>query len=152
MRWRLGVAGFPIEHSLSPMLHEAGLALADLEGSSSRLELREEDAPLLGELMGTRFDALSVTMPLKFAALSVCDSLDEVSLRIGVVNSLLARDGQILGACTDGPGFLAAVRAAVLRFGPRPASSLVSVLSGGALLCNTPGGSSTHWSRPVLNR
>lgn len=30
-----------------------------------------------------------------------------------------------------------AVRAAVLRFGPRPASSLVSVLSGGALLCNT---------------
>jgi shikimate dehydrogenase len=111
MKWRLGVAGFPIEHSLSPRLHEAGLALAGLEGTSSRLELREEDAPLLGELMGARFDALSVTMPLKFAALEICDSLDEVSQRTGVVNSLLARDGQILGACTDGLGFLGALRA-----------------------------------------
>jgi shikimate dehydrogenase len=111
MSWRLGVAGFPIEHSLSPRLHEVGLTLAGLEGTSTRLELREHEAPRLAELMGSRFDALSVTMPLKFAAPMVCDWLDEVSLRTGVVNSLLARDGQILGACTDGLGFVGALRA-----------------------------------------
>ena len=39
MSWRLGVVGSPIAHSLSPRLHQAGLALAGLEGSSERLEL-----------------------------------------------------------------------------------------------------------------
>jgi shikimate dehydrogenase len=111
MSWRLGVAGFPVEHSLSPRLHEAGLALAGLEGTSTRLEMREAEVPLLTEMMGTRFDALSVTMPLKFAALGICDWLDEAAVRTGVVNSLLARDGQILGACTDGSGFVDALRA-----------------------------------------
>lgn len=111
MTWRLGVVGSPIEHSLSPRLHQAGLALAGLEGTSQRVEVRAADSARLRELMGARFDALSVTMPLKSAAALLCDSLDEVATRTGVVNSLLARDGQLLGACTDGRGFVVAVRA-----------------------------------------
>jgi shikimate dehydrogenase len=109
MKWRLGVVGFPIAHSLSPQLHAAGLALAGLEGTSERIELRENDAPQLRSLMGGQFDALSVTMPLKMAAVQLCDSLDDVALRTGVVNSLLARDGQVHGANTDGLGFVNAV-------------------------------------------
>ncbi len=44
MKWRLGVAGSPIAHSLSPTLHEAGLRQAGLEGTSKRIELGEHDA------------------------------------------------------------------------------------------------------------
>ena len=109
MSWRLGVAGFPIEHSLSPRLHEVGLVLAGLEGSSARVELHEGEAPRLADLMHTQFDALSVTMPLKAEAARICDWLDDAAQRTGVVNSLLARDGQLLGACTDGQGFLHAL-------------------------------------------
>jgi shikimate dehydrogenase len=109
MRWRLGVVGFPIAHSLSPQLHAAGLALAGLEGTSERIELRDDDAPQLRSLMGGQFDALSVTMPLKMVAVQLCDSLDDVALRTGVVNSLLARDGGVHGANTDGLGFVNAV-------------------------------------------
>ena len=44
MNWRLGVVGSPIAHSLSPQLHEAGLRLAGLSGSSQRVELSLADA------------------------------------------------------------------------------------------------------------
>lgn len=109
MNWRLAVVGSPIEHSLSPVLHEAGLALAGLHGTSTRVELTVEESGELRELMGATFDAVSVTMPLKEVVVRWCADLDEVAARIGVVNSLLVRDGQLLGACTDGRGFVDAL-------------------------------------------
>lgn len=111
MIWRLGVVGFPIEHSLSPRLHEVGLSLCGLEGTSERLALREHQAPALREAMGARFDAVSVTMPLKGVAAGLCDSLDDAARRTGSVNSLLVRDGILCGASTDGQGLVNAVRA-----------------------------------------
>jgi shikimate dehydrogenase len=138
MRWRLGVVGFPISHSLSPQLHEAGLALAGLEGTSERFELRENDASQLRSLMGGQFDALSVTMPLKMAAVQQCDSLDDVAQRTGVVNSLLARDGEVHGANTDGLGFVNAVETEFRSHSLTPEWS-----------CSAPGERrtplSTHW-------
>ena len=44
----------------------------------------------------------------------LCTDLDEVAARTGVVNSLLVRDGEVHGACTDGRGFIAALRQAQL--------------------------------------
>lgn len=112
MNWRLGVAGSPIAHSLSPQLHEAGLRLAGLTGSSKRVELTLADAPRLTDLLGGEFDALSVTSPLKIAAAGLCDELSEVASRTQSVNSLLRRDGRLLGASTDGDGFVDALDAA----------------------------------------
>ncbi len=111
MNWRLGVAGYPIEHSLSPRLHEAGLKYLGLTGASERVALREPEAARLGTLMGARFDALSVTAPLKRAAAGVCDDLGETAARTGVVNSLLVRDGRVLGESTDGAGLVDALGA-----------------------------------------
>jgi shikimate dehydrogenase len=107
--WRLGVVGTPIAHSLSPQLHEAGLRLAGLEGASQRVELGVEDAALLPGMLGTEFDALSVTSPLKNAAARLCDEVTDVAARTESVNSLLRRDGVVLGASTDGDGFVDAL-------------------------------------------
>jgi shikimate dehydrogenase len=111
MNWRLGVAGSPISHSLSPRLHAEGLRLAGLEGTSVTVEVNEDERERLRDLITTQFDALSVTMPLKGVAAGLCDSLDDVATRTGVVNSLLSRDGTIHGACTDGQGFVVATEA-----------------------------------------
>jgi shikimate dehydrogenase len=111
MNWRLGVVGSPISHSLSPRLHAEGLRLAGLEGTSVTVEVQAHEVERLRELITSRFDALSVTMPLKSVAVGLCDHLDEVAARTGVVNSLLKRDGLILGSCTDGRGFVAGVEA-----------------------------------------
>ncbi|NNN00746.1 MAG: NAD(P)-binding domain-containing protein [Acidimicrobiaceae bacterium] len=111
MMWRLGVIGSPIEHSLSPTLHERGLELAGLAGTSQRHEMDRENANEVRTLMTSQFDALSVTMPLKDLVGSSCDVLDPVSTRTRSVNSLLMREGLLYGASTDGAGLLDALKA-----------------------------------------
>jgi shikimate dehydrogenase len=110
MKWRLGVAGSPIEHSLTPQLHDAALALVGFEGSSRRVELGAKDKAKLNKVVRKEFDALSLTMPLKGFGFEICDELDEVATRTQSVNSLLVRDGKLWGASTDGDGFVNAVR------------------------------------------
>jgi shikimate dehydrogenase len=111
MEWRLGVVGSPVAHSLSPQLHEAGLRLAGLSGSSTRVELGHDEASRLADLLAGDFDALSVTSPLKRAAFELCGETSEVARRTESVNSLMTRDGQVSGISTDGDGFLAALEA-----------------------------------------
>ncbi len=106
MMWRLGVVGSPIQHSLTPQLHDAGLAMAGLKGTSERIELKASEAKKVKKWMGKKYDGLSVTMPLKGAAAKYCDVLGDVATRTGVVNSLLYRDGVLHGANKDGQGFL----------------------------------------------
>jgi len=128
MFWRLGVAGSPIAHSLSPALHVAGLALAGLEGASTRFEVGEGEVDRLGQLMGAEVDALSVTMPLKAGAALLCDELDDRARALGVVNSLLWRQGRLHGASTDGPGFVDSLRG---EFNASVANMHVVVLGAG---------------------
>ena len=128
MKWRLGVAGSPIEHSLTPQLHEAALTIAGFEGTSTRVALGQSDGAKLQQLMRKEFDALSITMPLKGLCVELCDELDDVSARTGSVNSLLARDGKLYGASTDGDGFVNSVRG---QFGVDVEGGHVMVLGAG---------------------
>lgn len=130
MIWRVGIAGSPVAHSLSPQLHEAGLRLAGLEGTSTRVDLGLADAQRLSELMAGEFDALSITAPLKHVAFELSDQLSEVAQRTQSVNSLLRRDGLVHGDSTDGDGFINAVLG---EFGPVVENAHAVVLgSGGA--------------------
>ena len=104
--WRLGVVGSPISHSLSPQLHRAGLEYLGWQGSSERLDVDEQHAQRIREVMGEPFHALSVTMPLKAIAATMCDDLEETAAHLGVVNSLLWREGRLQGSSTDGAGFV----------------------------------------------
>ncbi len=127
---RLGVAGSPVSHSLSPRLHEAGLRLAGLEGSSRWVELGLADAGALSEMLGREFDALSVTSPLKHAAFELCDEASDVATRTNSLNTLLWRDGRVLGDSTDGEGFVSSLTDA---FGDVIANAHAVILgSGGA--------------------
>jgi shikimate dehydrogenase len=128
MNWRLGVVGYPIEHSLSPRLHEAGLALAGLTGTSQRVAIPLEEFAALEGLLGESFDALSVTMPLKELSASLCSHLDGPATRTSMVNSLRWHDGLIHGANTDGEGFVDALEA---TFALSPAGLSVAVLGAG---------------------
>jgi shikimate dehydrogenase len=128
MNWRLGVAGSPVLHSLSPQLHDAGLRIAGLSGTSSRVELPLERASELPQLLGEDFDALSVTTPLKYAAFALCDEVSDVARRTESVNSLRILDGRLSGISTDGDGLVSAVEGA---FGSVVANAHVVVLGAG---------------------
>lgn len=128
MYWRLGVIGSPIEHSLSPQLHEAGLKLADLEGSSGRHEVDHESFHAFVATASESFDALSVTSPLKTLAFERAGELTDAARAVEAVNSLRLQDGRLYGHNTDGEGFVNALRA---RFGTDFSDSHVVILGAG---------------------
>jgi shikimate dehydrogenase len=128
MNWRVGIAGSPVAHSLSPQLHETGLRLAGLTGTSVRREIDLDHALDLTRLLGSEFDALSITSPLKRAAFDQCVDPSEVSIRTQSVNSLLMRDGVLCGDSTDGEGFVESLQD---TFGPVVDNAHVVVLGAG---------------------
>ncbi|MFD0818581.1 hypothetical protein ACFQ0D_09720, partial [Micromonospora zhanjiangensis] len=67
---RAAVLGKPIAHSLSPVIHNAGYRAAGLTGwSYTAVECAEAELPALVAGLGPEWAGLSLTMPLKQAAL-----------------------------------------------------------------------------------
>ncbi len=126
--WRLGVAGSPVAHSLSPALHRAGLAMAGLEGTSVAIDVDVDQVARLRDVLGVTVDALSLTMPLKTPALALCDEVDDVARRVGAVNSVIVREGRLYGANTDGGGFVSSLD---YQFGMDVAGSRALVIGAG---------------------
>jgi shikimate dehydrogenase len=116
---RAAVLGSPIAHSLSPVLHNAGYAAAGLEGW--RYTAIECDRPALPGLvagLGDEWVGLSLTMPLKEAALAVAAEVAPVAAAIGAANTLVRTREGWLADNTDAPGMVAALReAGVERIG-----------------------------------
>ena len=108
MMFRCGVIGSPVGHSLSPRLHMAALESLGKTGQSHRVD---DDGTDLVRLKSTaqEFDALSVTFPLKERMFDLCDETDEMSHRVGAVNSVRNVDGRLIGRNVDGEGFYRAI-------------------------------------------
>ncbi|QIM23030.1 shikimate dehydrogenase [Phycicoccus sp. HDW14] len=109
---RAAVLGSPVAHSLSPVLHRAGYAAAGLDGWE--YDLHEVDAAGLPGFVGVldgSWRGLSLTMPLKEAALAVAASVSEVARRAGAANTLVRRpDGGWDATNTDVAGVAGALR------------------------------------------
>jgi shikimate dehydrogenase len=99
----VGLLGKPVSESLSPRMQNAAFAARGLDWAYVPLEV-EPDAleEAASGLVALGFAGANVTTPYKTAILSYCDELDEVAERAGSVNTLVVRDGRLLGAITDG--------------------------------------------------
>ncbi|MCW5954360.1 MAG: shikimate dehydrogenase [Propionibacteriaceae bacterium] len=139
---RAAVLGSPIEHSLSPALHNAGyaaLGLTDWSYERHRLEAAE----LPGFLAGLEADwrGLSCTMPLKRAVLEIAVEVSPLATRAGAGNTLIRRtDGGWDADNTDVGGLVDALAphwqgwgsAAVLGAGATTRSALLALEQLGA--------------------
>ncbi|MEN3611892.1 shikimate dehydrogenase [Plantactinospora sp. ZYX-F-223] len=105
---RAAVLGKPIAHSLSPVIHNAGYAAAGLTGwSYSAIECAEAELPDRVAGLGPEWAGLSLTMPLKEAALAVAGEVSPVAAAIGAANTLVRRaDGSWAADNTDVPGMV----------------------------------------------
>ena len=103
-----GVVGRPIRHSLSPLLHNAWLEKAGVDGLYMALSPTEPGFPHLVEgLRGGAVLGLNVTLPFKAAALAAADHAAPLARAAGAANLLLFReDGTIEARNTDGEGLL----------------------------------------------
>jgi len=124
-----GIIGNPVEHSLSPAIHNA--AFQKLGLNFVYLAFRVE---VIGDaIKGLRalgsFRGASVTIPHKVAAVPFLDAIEPTARHIGAINTIVAEGGTLTGYNTDATGALRALRegAVVLK-----GQQVVMIGSGGA--------------------
>ena len=105
------VLGSPISHSLSPALHRAAFENIGIAGSYEAIDVPSGTLKQFFLSNQSHFDYFSLTMPLKEEAHLLEVTCDELSLRIGSINTLYKKEGRWFGTSTDGSGFLAALAA-----------------------------------------
>jgi len=148
-----GVIGYPLERSLSPALQQAAF---DHLGLDARYEAWPTPEDRLADtIQGLRApDRLgaNVTIPHKEAVVSLLDEVDDLSRRVGAVNTIVNRDGRLHGHNTDVVGFLRALRQDA-GFDPAGARVLVAGAGGvaravGVALIEAGAGSVTFINPP----
>jgi shikimate dehydrogenase len=106
-----GVIGDPIEHTLSPTMHNA--AFKHLKLDFVFLAFRVKAAELenaMRSMRGLGIRGLNITMPHKNEVAKYLDRVDPTVKFLGSVNTILNEDGRLLGFNTDGVGALKALR------------------------------------------
>src|SRR5699024_3016186 len=98
----------PIQHSLSPWIHEQFLNKAGIHGSYTLKEIasNEDFAERISELKKSKLDGFNVTVPYKQMIISYLDDLSEEAQRIGAVNTVVKRNGKWIGYNRDGKGYV----------------------------------------------
>lgn len=124
-----GLFGNPVEHSLSPAIHNA--AFRELGLNFVYLAFPVEDLP--GAINGIRalghVRGLSVTIPHKVSILPLLDSVETTAKYIGSVNTIVKDRGILVGSNTDASGAMQALHQGGI---PLKGQSVVILGSGGA--------------------
>lgn len=119
---RAAVLGSPINHSLSPVIHQAGYAAAGLtEWSYSKHEVTEDGLAAFVAELDSSWVGLSLTMPLKEVALRVADDVTPMARVLGAANTLTRRDDRWVADNTDAGGLVDALTEAGVCSGGRVA-------------------------------
>ena len=99
---RLAVLGDPIDHSRSPVIHNAAMRRLGIAGT---YEARRAGAPELrlavAELRAGSLDGFNVTMPLKGEAFAMAEAVTPEAAKSGSVNTVRHRHGEVEGHSTD---------------------------------------------------
>jgi shikimate dehydrogenase len=123
-----GIIGDPIEHTMSPAIHNAAFQAMGLDYVYVAFDVKGEG--LRQAIEGMRalgMRGMSVTIPHKVAALPLMDKLDPLAEKIGAVNTVVNDNGILTGYNTDATGFLQAM----LEKGVDPAGKNVTIVGAG---------------------
>ena len=111
MAKRVGIIGYPIGHSISPIFQQAALDYYSLDTTYHAWELEPKLLPdfikglRTGDTLG-----INVTVPHKEAVMAHLDYIDERAEKAGAVNTVVNDGGKLTGHNTDGSGFLKALK------------------------------------------
>lgn len=105
-----GIAGWPVAHSLSPLLHNHWLAEHGIDGAYVPMPVPREDfASVVMSLRTIGFKGINVTVPHKQAAFAICHEVDDEAYAAGAANLLVFDGNRILGCNTDAAGLVASL-------------------------------------------
>jgi len=126
-----GIVGAPVAHSLSPLIHNAWLADAKVDGVYVAFSPPKDgfDAFAKG-LRGGAIRGLNVTVPFKETALALADEASPRARLAGAANLLIFEPGGVIRADnTDGAGLLTALKAQAADF--RVSAGPIVILGAG---------------------
>jgi shikimate dehydrogenase len=114
MARRAFVAGWPVAHSRSPLIHGHWLKTLGLDGSYERVAVTPQDFPaFIARLKSgeSGFVGGNVTVPHKEQAFALADLTDRLAAEMEAANTLWVEDGLVWAGNTDGLGFVASLDA-----------------------------------------
>jgi len=127
----LGVFGFPIEHSLSPAMHNAAIAALGLNHLYIPFSVQPDQiGPAIRSLIALGIIGVNLTIPLKELVLPHLDRIAPQALALGAVNTVHNDGGCLVGYNTDEDGFAGPL--AAKGFNPRGKRAVVLGAGGAA--------------------
>ncbi len=123
-----GIIGDPIEHTMSPVMHNAAFKNKGVDYVYLAFRVKKEELGRAIEGMrALNMRGLNITIPHKVAVIQFLDELDHLADKIGAINTIVNNDGVLKGYNTDATGFLQALR----ERGIEPKGKRVVVLGAG---------------------
>jgi shikimate dehydrogenase len=98
------VIGNPIEHSMSPAIHNAAFDLLDMDYVYVAFRVEDVKSVMAGMRALHNFRGMSVTIPHKIEIINYMDEINEIDRSIGSINTVVNNNGKLTGIGTDGPG------------------------------------------------
>src|SRR5262245_9585901 len=98
-RPRAAVLGWPVDHSLSPIIHKFWLNHYGLKGDYEKRAVEPHDLEtVLRHDITLNYRGVNLTVPHKEAALTLVDEVEPLAQRVGAINTVLVRaDGTLYG-------------------------------------------------------
>ncbi len=126
-----GIFGDPVAHSLSPVMQNAAFAHYRIDAVYVPFHVHAGNLDeAVSSLRALNINGINVTIPHKEAILPLLDEVDPDATRIGAVNTVVNRNGHLVGYNTDSSGFLRSARGE-LGFKPEDQHALL-LGAGGA--------------------
>ena len=132
MKSKLFVIGKPIKHSRSPTIHNFWIEKYSLNASYNKLEVDETEIKgLMQQVRDGKIQGLNITIPYKKIMKDFVDEVEESALRSDAINTVYMVEDKIIGANTDGIGFISSLKKD-LSFNINSNSKVMCIGAGGA--------------------
>ena len=100
------VIGNPIEHSLSPKLHNHWIKENKINATYDKKQLNESNIEeIIGEVKKGKINGINVTVPFKKSVIPFLDQLTPLAKEVQSVNTIFKKDNKVVGDNTDIGGF-----------------------------------------------
>jgi shikimate dehydrogenase len=104
------VIGNPIDHSLSPKLHNKWFKTAEIDAVYSKKKIEEKEIKeIINKIKNETIDGINVTVPFKKSVIPFLDELTPEASKVQSVNTILKKNNKVIGANTDIYGFEASL-------------------------------------------
>jgi len=102
-----GIVGYPVSHSLSPVMHNLAFRELGIKAVYGAFPVKPENLSLaIAGVRALGISGLSVTIPHKVEVMKYLDEVDYVAKEIGAVNTIINYDGKLFGTNTDWIGVI----------------------------------------------